>query len=156
MRRVVKKRPAADSVMQIDSVGRKLWHNKRRQYHRADGPAIECPDGYRAWYLNDKRHRADGPAIEGADGYRAWYVNGQRHRADGPAIEGADGSRSWYVAGRKMTGAEFDGWRALEEEKRKDDEGERRASDAHEGVEALRIPKDWPVKPVKRKSAGGK
>lgn len=163
-----------DSIMRLYGSDKK-WFNEQDQYHRIDGPAIECTDGYRAWYVNDKRHRADGPAIEGADGYKAWYVNGQRHRADGPAIEGAkngdrawyesgqlhradgpaieyaDGSKSWYLQGRKITEAEFNHWRAQEQEKRKLDQREEDDSLSHEGlpVSFERMP---PIK-IKRKSA---
>ena len=44
--------------------------------HREDGPAIEWPDGTKAWYLNDKEHREDGPAVEYANGDREWWING--------------------------------------------------------------------------------
>jgi hypothetical protein len=56
--------------------------------HRTDGPAIECANGSKSWYLNGKRHRTDGPAIEWANGdttERSWYLNGKLHRTDGPA-----------------------------------------------------------------------
>jgi len=43
-------------------------------------------NGTTKWYLNDKLHREDGPAVECADGYKAWYLNGKKlteaeHRA---------------------------------------------------------------------------
>jgi len=44
-------------------------------YHRLDGPAIECLDGYKAWYANDKRHRVDGPAFE-SKRHKEWWVDG--------------------------------------------------------------------------------
>lgn len=46
-----------------------------------------------AWKLNDKLHREDGPAIECANGDRSWYLNGEKmteeeHRAQTqPAVE---------------------------------------------------------------------
>lgn len=52
------------------------------QRHRADGPAVEHPDGSRAWWVNGQLHRADGPAIEHPDGYRAWWVNGKFIRSE--------------------------------------------------------------------------
>jgi hypothetical protein len=73
--------------------------NENGELHRVDGPAVERPNGYRAWWLNGELHRVDGPAIEYADGTRAWYLNGELHRVDGPAIEWADGTRSWWVEG---------------------------------------------------------
>lgn len=47
-------------------------------YHREDGPATEWANGYKAWWINDKRHREDGPAIEFANGDKHWYFNGKR------------------------------------------------------------------------------
>ena len=38
------------------------------QRHRIHGPAIECTNGYKEWYLNDQLHRVDDPAIEYPDG----------------------------------------------------------------------------------------
>jgi len=52
------------------------WINDNGYIHRIDGPAIEDPNGYKEWYVNDQLHRLDGPAIENPDGYKAWYVNG--------------------------------------------------------------------------------
>ena len=30
----------------------------------------------KCWYLNDKRHREDGPAVECSDGDKHWYLEG--------------------------------------------------------------------------------
>lgn len=60
--------------------------NENGELHRVDGPAVERPNGYRAWWLNGELHRVDGPAIEYADGTRAWWVDGNLHRTDGPAV----------------------------------------------------------------------
>jgi hypothetical protein len=43
--------------------------------HRDDKPAIECTDGYKAYFFNGKRHRDNGPAVEYGS-YRAYYFNG--------------------------------------------------------------------------------
>ena len=51
--------------------------------------------------MNGKLHRLDGPAVEYPDGYKAWYLNGERHREDGPAIEGCDGSKEWWLNGKQ-------------------------------------------------------
>jgi hypothetical protein len=83
------------------------WYNDKDQFHRLDGPAIECAGRYKEWWVNDKLHRLDGPAVEYADGHKSWCVDGKRHRLDGPAIEGADGHKSWYVDGKEMTEKEF-------------------------------------------------
>jgi phage gp46-like protein len=91
-----------EQYIHIDEYGSKIVYKDREMkiYHRLDGPAIECADGDRAWWLDDKLHRLDGPAFEYADGSKAWFVDGKRHRLDGPAIEYADGSKLWYVDGK--------------------------------------------------------
>ena len=75
--------------------------------HRTDGPAIECADGTKSWYLNGKRHRTDGPAVEWSDGSKTWYLNGRLHRTDGPAFEYSDGSKYWYLNNEQMTEHEY-------------------------------------------------
>lgn len=51
--------------------------------HREGGPAIQCENGSKFWYVNGERHREDGPAIEGARGYDYWYLNDERVNEDG-------------------------------------------------------------------------
>ena len=63
------KESSADKVIMADIKSTDRWRNEQGQYHRIDGPAVECVDGYKAWYMNGQYHRADGPAIEGADGF---------------------------------------------------------------------------------------
>ena len=60
-----------------DSYRNKYWRNKKWQYHRLDGPAIEYANGYKAWLLNGLLHRIDGPSREWASGYKEWWVNGE-------------------------------------------------------------------------------
>ena len=43
--------------------------------HREDGPARECSNGAKYWYMNDKRHREDGPAIEWSNGSVEYWLN---------------------------------------------------------------------------------
>ena len=74
--------------------------------HREDGPAVECADGSKYWYLNDNLHREDGPAAEWASGSKEWYLNGKLHREDGPAIEYAGGYKAWWLNGKKVTSSE--------------------------------------------------
>ncbi len=69
--------------------------------HREDGPAIECANGYKAWYINGKRHREDGPAIEYYNGDKRWYRNGELHREDGPAVELDGGTKEWWINGKR-------------------------------------------------------
>jgi hypothetical protein len=85
--------------IETDCLGAKRYCNKNGQLHRLDGPAIEYPDGYKAWYQNGKPYRLNGPAIEYSDGSKSWYQDGQLHRLDGPAVECSDGTRLWYFKG---------------------------------------------------------
>jgi hypothetical protein len=88
-----------EQYIHVDKYGNKFCYKDKAmtKRHRIDGPAVEYPDGSKAWYVNGKCHRNDGPAIEYADGHKAWYVDGKLHRTDGPAVECADGSKAWYV-----------------------------------------------------------
>jgi len=78
------------------------YYNDLNQLHREDGPAIECANGDKYWYLNNQWHREDGPALEYANGDKYWYRNGQYHREDGPAYESASGDKWWYIHGKKL------------------------------------------------------
>ena len=88
--------------IKIDEDGNKYYFSNKAMTicHREDGPAVECTNGSKFWYVTDVRHRVDGPAIEWADGTKEWYVAGKRHRVDGPAIEDANGAKFWYVNGK--------------------------------------------------------
>jgi hypothetical protein len=61
----------------IDTYGFKFYYKDREMtiYHRLDGPAVEWPNGTKAWYVNGKLHRTDGPAVEYIDGRKSWYVD---------------------------------------------------------------------------------
>ena len=41
----------------------------------------ELPDGTREWRRGGQLHRDDGPAVEEPYGYMAWYRNGERIEA---------------------------------------------------------------------------
>ena len=87
-----------------DLIGTKRYYKKGTKIiHREDGPAIERPNGDKAWIINGSFHKINGPAIEWDDGYKAWYINGKRHRIDGPAIEWKDGAFSWYINGERLS-----------------------------------------------------
>ena len=59
-----------------DGALNKHWKNEFGQYHREDGPAVECANGRSYWYKNGKYHREDGPAIIWEDGTHSYYLNG--------------------------------------------------------------------------------
>ena len=88
---------------ETDSYGDTRYYNDLNQLHRKDGPAVECADGNKYWYLNYQLHREDGPAIEFANGDKYWYLNNQPHRVDGPAVEYADGRREYWLLGIKYS-----------------------------------------------------
>ena len=76
-----------------------FWYNG---YHRIDGPAFECENGDKEWWINGRRHREDGPAIEWWYGRTEWYRNGKLHREDGPAIEGPYITGEWWMNGIRI------------------------------------------------------
>ena len=53
------------------------WFNLEGKLHREDGPAVECSNGYKSYYINGKYHREDGPAVEWANGTKYYYINGK-------------------------------------------------------------------------------
>ena len=91
----------------VSEYGTKCWYNEQGQRHREDGPALDCANGTKSWYLNDKLHREGDPAIECANGDKWWYHNDQFHREDGPAVEYANGDKRWFLNGKLLTEAEF-------------------------------------------------
>jgi len=59
---------------------------KNKKYHREDGPAVVCSNGYKYWYKQGQLHREDGPAVEYPDGR---YTN--QYFLDGVPL-----SKDWY------------------------------------------------------------
>jgi hypothetical protein len=53
------------------------WFNENGQFHRLDGPAIECSNGDKSWWVDGKLHRTDGPAVERSNGRKEWWVDGK-------------------------------------------------------------------------------
>ena len=45
------------------------------RYHNPYGPAVMYSNGYKAYYIHDKRHRTDGPAVIYPSGDKAYWVN---------------------------------------------------------------------------------
>jgi hypothetical protein len=76
--------------------------------HREDGPAVDRPGKYQAWFINGFYHREDGPAVEYVNGDKYWWLNGERHRKDGPAVELADGKYRYYLEGHLIPNKEFE------------------------------------------------
>ena len=80
-------------TVKVYDSGNKQWFLNGK-LHREDGPAIERPDGYKAWFLNDVRYTEEeyysklNPAKVKVDdiGTKAWEPNGKMHKDEGPAI----------------------------------------------------------------------
>jgi len=86
------------------------YNNILGKRHREDGPAVECENDNKEWWLNGKRHREDGPAVEEEDDNKEWFLNGKKHREDGPAVEYEDGTKRWYLNGEELSEEEFLKW----------------------------------------------
>ena len=61
-----------------DREGSKRYYKDKAMtiLHREDGPAFECVNGYKEWWINNKLHRENGPAAEFASGNKSWFING--------------------------------------------------------------------------------
>jgi hypothetical protein len=80
-----------------------VWRKTMETY------TVKVTKNYIKWFKKgtDQLHRTDGPAIEYPDGYKAWYLYGRLHRTNGPAIEYSDGGKEWWVDGKNLTEEEF-------------------------------------------------
>ena len=98
-----------EQYIEMDKDGNKCYYKDKAMtiHHRLDGPAVECADEYKSWWVDGKQHRLDGPAVEYADGSKSWWVDDKLHRLDGPAVEYARGSKAWYVDGKYLSEHEF-------------------------------------------------
>jgi hypothetical protein len=67
--------------IKINEFGNKFYYKDKEMtiFHREDGPAVEYPNAYKAWWLNGKLHRDDGPAVEYADGDKEWWLEGREY-----------------------------------------------------------------------------
>lgn len=65
-----------ESIMTIDRYGTKRWRNKKGEYHRIGGPAVEWYDGDMEWRINGRLHRIDGPAIKYVGASIKWVLRG--------------------------------------------------------------------------------
>ena len=50
-------------TLTVDQWGTRTYRNSSDQLHRRYGPAVECLNGTKVWYLNDQIHRIDGTAL---------------------------------------------------------------------------------------------
>ena len=70
--------------MTSDDYGTRQWFDAKGLLHRRNGPAIECPDGSKHWWVHGRLHRASGPAIDNASGYQRWFEQGKFVRREDP------------------------------------------------------------------------
>jgi hypothetical protein len=61
----------------VDERGTIRWYNRKGEFHREDGPAIEYTNGTKYWCQNGIFHRENGPAVEESNGTKQWYLNGK-------------------------------------------------------------------------------
>jgi len=64
--------------VELDDDDNIYYYNKEGELHNLNGPAVEYFDGYKAYYVNNKRHRLDGPAIIWPSGYKEYWVNDRK------------------------------------------------------------------------------
>jgi hypothetical protein len=84
-----------------------IYKYRDKILHRIDGPARECSDGSKEWWVDGKLHKVDGPAVEFTHAGKHWYIDGKRHRIDGPAAELASGTKMWYIDGMNYSEQDF-------------------------------------------------
>ena len=94
-------------TLTVDQWGNRIYRNSLDELHRQHGPALECTNGAKYWFLDGQRHRTDGPAIENPSGDKYWFLDGQRHRTTGPAVERSNGDKEWFLDGEQLTEREF-------------------------------------------------
>jgi hypothetical protein len=41
--------------LSIFSTGNKYWFDEKYEYHREDGPAVECPNGFNEFWFHNKK-----------------------------------------------------------------------------------------------------
>jgi hypothetical protein len=70
-----------------EAFGTIVWRLPDNTIYNPNGPAVVRVDGYKAWYINDKRHRTDGPAVEYADGHKSWWIDDINYSFDEFIIE---------------------------------------------------------------------
>lgn len=67
--------------------------------HSETSPALVLSSGAKYWMIHGELSRTDGPAIESPDGFFAYYFDGSRHRGDGPAIIMPGGEVAYFYYG---------------------------------------------------------
>ena len=63
------------TVVEDNKYGTFWYKEGTKVLHRVGGPARECVDGTKSWWLDGKCHREDGPAREYSGGHKEWWLN---------------------------------------------------------------------------------
>ena len=67
-------------TVETDEDGTVTYRNASDQLHNANGPAMVCADGSKAYFINGKLHHPNGPAVVHADGDKSHFINGDMYR----------------------------------------------------------------------------
>ena len=87
--------------LEIDEEGNRFWRDDDNLFHREDGPAIECVDGSKEWWIDGAPHRTDGPAVDHANNLYEWWINDEKVAASFGMLSAglttrADGTLIYY------------------------------------------------------------
>lgn len=66
--------------------------------HRKDGPAEECHDGFKCWYIMGSSYRSIDP-VKGERWYFPTTDRTLKHREGSPAVILPGGTKKWYYFG---------------------------------------------------------
>ena len=65
-----------DDLDKYDNYGNIIYYKKNTNiWHNPYGPANISKNGYKVYYINDKRHRLDGPARIWPNGDEEYWIN---------------------------------------------------------------------------------
>jgi len=90
--------------IKIDEFGNKFYLNDEGCYHRLDGPAIECSNGTKEWFINENCHRNIDPSDEWPNRVKQWWFKGEYHRVGGSS---SSYSKWWFIDGKQYTKQEY-------------------------------------------------
>ncbi len=66
-------------VVTVYDNGDTYWCNKEGKLHRLNGPAEECSNGYKTYWVNGKLHNLEGPAVIYSSGEVEYYIEDKRY-----------------------------------------------------------------------------
>ena len=87
--------------------GTSVWCISQGKRHHINGPALQCANGSKSWFINGKYHSLNGPANHYTNGNEEWLINDKPHRINGPATLHTNGSKFWFINGINYSQADF-------------------------------------------------